>query len=186
MREWLERRRALLLTPLIFAGLVAVSGRKEADPSEEDAPVEIREFGADGAAGAIRRMAPVRREAREWKDVLGAQAYHVLREGGTDPPFQGEYHPAGAGAAFGCAGCGTVVFLGRDQFDSGTGWPSFTAPADARNIATRRDTRLFLERTEILCRRCGGHLGHVFPDGPPPSGLRYCINQSALRRTPAP
>lgn len=179
MREFLERRRVLWIAPLAFAGLVAVSSRRGKSAPEAGGSVELVDYDENG-----RRVVTVERvvlREAEWKSRLSAQSFWVLRHGSTDTPFTGTYHSLHEAGLYRCAGCGTALFRSEEKFDSGTGWPSFRAPVDPRNIRTREDVSLFLERTEVSCARCGGHLGHVFPDGPAPTGLRYCINESALR-----
>jgi peptide-methionine (R)-S-oxide reductase len=116
----------------------------------------------------------------EWRQRLTPQQYHVLREKGTDRPFEGEFtHPVFEGV-FRCAACGTTLFSTETQFDSGCGWPSFTAPVDGDNVALNQDLSHNMVRIEVTCRNCGGHLGHVFDDGPNPTGQRWCINSSSL------
>lgn len=117
---------------------------------------------------------------REWQERLTAEQYRVLRRKGTERPFTGAtIHPTADDRTFRCAGCGAGLFKSQDQFDSGTGWPSF-ADTHVGAVDVRRDLSLGLPRTEVVCHRCGGHLGHRFNDGPRPTGLRYCINAAAL------
>ena len=116
----------------------------------------------------------------EWRAVLSPERYRVLREAGTEPPGSGEYVHTKADGTYRCAACDAVLFRSDDKFDSGTGWPSFTQPAVADALEQVEDHSHGMVRTEVRCRRCGSHLGHVFPDGPPPTGERYCMNGVAL------
>jgi peptide-methionine (R)-S-oxide reductase len=121
----------------------------------------------------------------EWKKELSPEQYEVLRKHGTERAFTGKLWDNHAPGVYVCAGCGMTLFTSAAKFDSGTGWPSFFEPAYPPNVATREDDSFFMRRVEVYCPRCGGHLGHVFDDGPKPTGLRYCINSAALRFLPA-
>jgi peptide-methionine (R)-S-oxide reductase len=121
---------------------------------------------------------------QEWKAELAPEQYRVLREKGTERAFTGRYHATKEPGTYRCAGCGAEVFSSETKYESGTGWPSFWEPASDDAVETERDRGLLGTRTEVHCASCGGHLGHVFPDGPHPTGLRFCINSCALDLEP--
>ncbi|MBV7265123.1 peptide-methionine (R)-S-oxide reductase MsrB [Erythrobacter ani] len=117
----------------------------------------------------------------EWREKLTPEQYRVLREAGTERAFTGEYDKHYEEGEYTCAGCGTVLFESNAKYNSGCGWPAFTKPAEDETVEEKRDVSFGMIRTEVLCAKCGGHLGHVFPDGPPAEGgMRYCINSAAL------
>lgn len=187
IKDALLERRALLIAPFAFAGLVALSslgGKDSAQTTNPNQQVTIIEFDAQGRPrGAVRVKKLVKSES-EWRRALSAEQFYVTRRKGTDTPYTGTYFLLHDPGLFRCICCGTTLFTSSTKFDSGTGWPSFWAPAAEENVQTVKDTRLLIERVEVRCRRCDAHSGHVFQDGPDPTGLRYCINESSLRFQP--
>ncbi len=128
--------------------------------------------------------AKIEKSEQEWRDELTPQQYQVLRGAGTEPPFSGAYNYSKGSGTYRCAACSAELFDSDTKFDSGTGWPSFTEPAVAEAVELHEDRKLGMKRTEVTCRRCGSHLGHVFEDGPGPTGQRYCINSVSLDLDP--
>jgi len=144
-------------------------------------PIQIYDVGE----GKVIMSETVEKSVAEWRAQLTPEQFHVLREKGTERAFSGQYHDNHAPGIYRCAGCGLDLYASADKFDSGTGWPSYTRPVAEENIRTAEDNSFFMRRTELLCARCGGHLGHVFDDGPAPTGQRHCINSAALSFVPA-
>lgn len=122
----------------------------------------------------------IERSDGDWKKILTSDQYKICREKGTERPFSGQYHDCKTDGVYVCVCCGQELFDADTKFDSGTGWPSFYAPVNINNVETESDNSLFMRRTEVMCSRCDSHLGHVFEDGPAPTGLRYCMNSLSL------
>jgi peptide-methionine (R)-S-oxide reductase len=144
------------------------------DQVEEKIPI----FNAK--TGKIETVGKVRKTDQEWSAILTPEQFRVARKKGTEPAFSGKYHDFHEKGVYQCVCCGTDLFRSSDKFESGTGWPSFTAPIAPENIKTALDTSYFMRRIEILCARCDAHLGHVFDDGPPPTHQRFCMNSASL------
>jgi peptide-methionine (R)-S-oxide reductase len=181
LKESLTRRRALVIAPFAVGGFAALLLRLSPRDSEANVEVSIVEFVDSGnKTGAVVRK-KVTRSDSDWRRQLSAQQYWSARRGTTDTPFTGTYYQSEATGIYRCVCCGNALFSSGAKFDSSTGWPSYTSPMAAENIYTQPDNSFLMHRTEVLCRLCDAHLGHLFDDGPPPTGLRYCINESALR-----
>jgi peptide-methionine (R)-S-oxide reductase len=179
-------RRAFLLMPFAFAGLVAVSSRKERhlpDAFEEGSGSEITlaVFSDSGERERVVRVRKIVKTEAEWREILSPEEFAVTRQKGTELAFANPYWNNHEVGVYRCVCCGNAVFRSQEKYDSGTGWPSFWAPIAKQNTRTESDISFFMERVEVLCSKCDAHLGHVFDDGPAPTNLRYCINSVPLR-----
>lgn len=190
------RSAMCLCAGLLLAGCQAADAvvTQDARQSEADAGEATTQTAATASAASYERISPVSdadlpRTEEEWQKKLTPEQFAVLRKHGTERAFTNDYAHLKERATFHCAGCGEPLFDSQTKFDSGTGWPSFydVIGEVGDHVGTKTDRSFFMTRTEVHCRRCGGHLGHVFEDGPDPTGLRYCINSAALQPgAPAP
>jgi peptide-methionine (R)-S-oxide reductase len=178
----LTRRRMLLAMALSLgaAALRPRALRAAAPPGSASADVTIEEFAPNGRSSGTKTVARVVKTDTEWRQQLSLLAYTVTRHEGTEPAFSGAYDKNHADGLYSCICCATVLFDSRTKFDSGTGWPSFWQPISRLNVVERGDNSFGMQRTAVSCKRCDAHLGHVFDDGPRPTGLRYCMNSVAL------
>jgi peptide-methionine (R)-S-oxide reductase len=179
-----SRRRALVIAPFALSGVAVVLSQV---CRSRGGGIDVTIVGFDDVG---RKLGPavrkkVVRSDGDWRRQLTSGQYWSARRGSTDTPFTGTYYQLETVGLFRCVCCGNALFPSSTKFDSGTGWPSFSAPGATENICTQADKSLPEERVEVLCRLCDAHLGHLFDDGPPPTGLRYCINESALRFVPS-
>jgi peptide-methionine (R)-S-oxide reductase len=175
-------RRTILLQALAAALTGACIGKPgiAAALDAGDDLVSVELFAASGKSGGVVRVAKLVKSDAEWRQQLSPDAYQVTRRAGTEPAFSGRYASNHADGLYRCICCDTALYDAKTKFESGTGWPSFWQPISALNVVKSSDHSLFMQRDAISCRRCDAHLGHVFDDGPRPTGLRYCMNSVAL------
>lgn len=167
----MNRRNFFAIAAGAFAGRAAAAGRST---------VKIAEFDAAGRKLRVMEVDRVQKSEAEWRKQLTPEQFHVTRQQGTERAFTGKYHANHEDGIYTCICCGTALFDSKTKFESGTGWPSFWAPIAPENVAKKVDSSFGMQRVEVECARCAGHLGHVFDDGPRPTGLRYCMNSASL------
>jgi|SRR5690242_1189603 len=178
---------ATLVTGAVFLGLDWAAGppsQSDSAPDGPTGPVTIIRFGDDKTRIGPATLPKVRKSAQEWRKQLTTEQFAVTRLAGTEEPYSGLLVAEHRSGIFRCADCSNALFDSKAKFESGTGWPSFAEPIARENVYERLDTSIGMERREVKCTLCDAHLGHVFPDGPPPTNLRYCMNSVAMRFVP--
>ncbi len=172
----MEPKTVIIFIAVIIMFACSPNSRAGSGTAEQGSTLEI--FNA--VSGKVMTVERIVRTEKEWKALLSEEQYHILREQGTERAYTGKYHDHKKKGIYKCAACGTDVFSSESKYDSRSGWPSFWEPVSELNVGTQEDRSFFMIRTEVHCARCGSHLGHVFDDGPPPTGKRWCINSLSL------